>query len=390
MKIVLFTHPAFVGSQSMPRYAKMLADGMQQKGYEVLTWKPQAFFHKLPFAPIKKWLGYIDQFLVFPLKVKARLRHCSEDTIFVFADQALGPWVPLVKTKPHVIHCHDFLALNSALGKIPENPTSRTGKIYQDFIRKGFSKGKHFISISKKTQEDLHELHEGNITSSVVCYNGLNREFKVLDTHFSRNSLDNLLNLDLSAGYILHVGGNQFYKNRKGVIEIYDAWRRASDIVLPLLLVGAQPADNLKETYEKSVYKKDIHFVTGLDDQYINAAYSGATCLLFPSLDEGFGWPIAEAMASGCPVITTNRAPMTEILGFADFFLIERRPFEASLVEEWSVKAAQEITKIINLSDAERLQCCSTGLEAIKKFDADFFLNQLEEEYQLILKLESL
>lgn len=390
MKIVLFTHPAFVGSQSMPRYAKMLADGMQQKGYEVLTWKPQAFFYKLPFAPIKKWLGYIDQFLVFPLKVKARLRHCSEDTIFVFADQALGPWVPLVKTKPHVIHCHDFLALNSALGKIPENPTSRTGKIYQDFIRKGFSKGKHFISISKKTQEDLHELHEGNITSSVVCYNGLNREFKVLDTHFSRNSLDNLLNLDLSAGYILHVGGNQFYKNRKGVIEVYDAWRRASDIVLPLLLVGAQPADNLKETYEKSVYKKDIHFVIGLDDQYINAAYSGATCLLFPSLDEGFGWPIAEAMASGCPVITTNRAPMTEILGFADFFLIERRPFEASLVEEWSLKAAQEIAKIIHLSNAERLQCCSTGLEAIKKFDADFFLNQLEEEYQLILKLESL
>lgn len=390
MKIVLFTHPAFVGSQSMPRYAKMLADGMQQKGYEVLTWKPQAFFYKLPFAPIKKWLGYIDQFLIFPLKVKARLRHCPEDTIFVFADQALGPWVPLVKTKPHVIHCHDFLALNSALGKIPENPTRGTGKIYQDFIRKGFSKGKYFISISKKTQEDLHELHEGNITSSVVCYNGLNREFKVLDTHSSRNSLDNLLNLDLSTGYILHVGGNQFYKNRKGVIEIYDAWRRASDIVLPLLLVGAQPADNLKETYEKSVYKKDIHFVIGLDDQYINAAYSGATCLLFPSLDEGFGWPIAEAMASGCPVITTNRAPMTEILGFADFFLIERRPFEASLVEEWSLKAAQEIAKIINLSDAERLQCCSTGLEAIKKFDADFFLNQLEEEYQLILKLESL
>lgn len=388
MKIVLFTHPVFVGSQSMPRYAKMLADGMQQKGYEVLIWKPEPFFHKLPFSPIKKWLGYIDQYFVFPLKVKSKLRRCSDDTIFVFADQALGPWVPLVKTKPHVIHCHDFLALNSALGKIPENPTRETGKIYQNFIRRGFSKGKHFISISKKTQEDLHELHEGDITSSAVCYNGLNREFKVLDAHSARNSLDNLLNIDLSAGYILHVGGNQFYKNRKGVIEIYDAWRASSDVVLPLLLVGAQPTDQLKEGYEKSEYKKDIHFVIGLEDQYINAAYSGATCLLFPSLDEGFGWPIAEAMACGCPVITTNRAPMTEILGFADFFLIERRPFEWVLVEKWSSESARQITRIIHLSEAERQECVATGLEAIKKFDTELFLNQLEEEYQLVLKLE--
>ncbi|OXA74394.1 mannosyl transferase [Flavobacterium aquidurense] len=388
MKIVLFTHPVFVGSQSMPRYAKMLADGMQQKGYEVLIWKPEPFFHKLPFSPIKKWLGYIDQYFVFPLKVKSKLRRCSDDTIFVFADQALGPWVPLVKTKPHVIHCHDFLALNSALGKIPENPTRETGKIYQNFIRRGFSKGKHFISISKKTQEDLHELHEGDITSSAVCYNGLNREFKVLDAHSARNSLDNLLNIDLSAGYILHVGGNQFYKNRKGVIEIYDAWRASSDVVLPLLLVGAQPADQLKVVYEKAEYKKDIHFVIGLEDQYINAAYSGATCLLFPSLDEGFGWPIAEAMACGCPVITTNRAPMTEILGFADFFLIERRPFEWVLVEKWSSESARQITRIIHLSEAERQECVATGLEAIKKFDTELFLNQLEEEYQLVLKLE--
>ncbi|MDA6071525.1 glycosyltransferase [Flavobacterium sp. AC] len=386
MKIVLFTHPAFVGSQSMPRYAKMLADGMQQKGYEVLTWKPEPFFYKLPFSPIKKWLGYIDQYLVFPLKVKSRLKKCSKDTIFVFADQALGPWVPLVKTKPHIIHCHDFLALNSALGNVPENPTSGTGKIYQDFIRKGFSKGKHFISISKKTQDDLHELHEGSITSSVVCYNGLNREFKVLDAHSSRNSLDNFLNIDLSAGYVLHVGGNQFYKNRIGVIEIYDAWRATTDVVLPLLLVGAKPVDKLKVAYEKSLYKKDIHFVTGLEDQYINAAYSGATCLLFPSLDEGFGWPIAEAMACGCPVITTNRAPMKEILGSADFFLVERRPFEWVLAEEWSAKASNQITRIVNLSDAERQECITTGLESIKKFDTDLFLNQLEKQYQNILK----
>lgn len=386
MKIVLFAHPKFLGSQSMPRYAKMLAEGMQQKGHEVATWEPKPFFYKLPFKAIKKWLSYIDQYIVFPLQVKIKLQNIAKDTIFVFADQALGPWVSLVCNKPHVVHCHDFLALYSALGKVPENPTGKTGKIYQDFIRKGFSKGKHFISISKKTQDDLHDLYMGTMLSSVVCYNGLNRTFVVLDTNVARTTLGFFLNMELSKGYILHVGGNQFYKNRKGVIEIYSAWRANSSFSLPLLMVGAKPTDKLLEAYEKSLYKKDIHFVLGLSDDYINAAYSGATCLLFPSLDEGFGWPLAEAMACGCPVITTQKAPMTEVVGSADFFLIGRRPYDEQLVPEWAIYASNQITKVLNLSIEERLECIKVGIESTKRFDTESFFDKLENHYISIIQ----
>jgi glycosyltransferase involved in cell wall biosynthesis len=385
MKIVLFAHPKFLGSQSMPRYAKMLAEGMQQKGHEVVMWEPKPFFYKLPFKGMKKWLGYIDQYIVFPLQVKMKLPSVSKDTIFVFSDQALGPWVPLVSKQPHVVHCHDFLALYSALGKVPENPTAKTGKIYQNFIRKGFSKGKHFISISKKTQDDLHDLYTGTMLSSVVCYNGLNRTFEVLDPLVARTTLGAFLKMELSKGYILHVGGNQFYKNRKGVIEIYSAWRANSSFSLPLLMVGAKPTDKLQEAYEKSLYKADIHFVLGLGDDYINAAYSGATCLLFPSLDEGFGWPLAEAMASGCPVITTQKAPMTEVVGSANFFLIDRRPFEEVLVDQWANEASNQITKIVNLSIEERLECIKVGLESTKRFSTPSFLNEIEEYYLCLL-----
>ena len=369
----------------MPRYAKMLAEGMQQKGHEVATWEPKPFFYNLPFKAIKKWLSYIDQYIVFPLQVKIKLLNIAKDTIFVFADQALGPWVPLVRNKPHVIHCHDFLALYSALGKVPENPTGKTGKMYQDFIRKGFSKGKHFISISKKTQDDLHDLYTGTMLSSVVCYNGLNRNFVVLDTIVARTTLGFFLKMELSKGYILHVGGNQFYKNRKGVIEIYSAWRANYSFSLPLLMVGAKPTDKLLEAYEKSLYKKDIHFVLGLSDDYINAAYSGAICLLFPSLDEGFGWPLAEAMACGCPVITTQKAPMTEVVGRADFFLIDRRPFNEVLVRQWATEASNKIAKIVNLSHDERQEFINIGLESNKRFDTKLFLEDIEKQYKLII-----
>ncbi len=385
MKIILFTHPIFLGSQSMPRYASMLKEGMVNRGHTVQIWTPRAFFYTLPLkGSIKKWLGYLDQYVLFPLEVQFKLRHCTTDTLFVFADQALGPWVPLVSDRYHVVHCHDFLALKSALGIIPENPTSSTGKIYQNFIRIGFSKGKNFISISKKTQEDLHLFHQGKIETSAVCYNGLNRSFQQLDRDSSRSILGDYLLLDLNKGYVLHVGGNQYYKNRKGVIEIYSAWRSTSPLNLPLILIGVPPSIELEKAYENSLFKSNIHFIKGLSDDFINTAYSGASCLLFPSLDEGFGWPIAEAMACGCPVITTNIAPMTEVAGQAGFFLIPRRPLSADSVNNWALQGASQISKIMELSDEERQLCLSVGFSQVNKFSTASFLDKIEQFYKQV------
>jgi glycosyltransferase involved in cell wall biosynthesis len=390
MKIILFAHPSFLGSQSMPRYTSMIKDGMIKKNHNVSVWKPKALFYKLPLkGALKKWLGYFDQYIVFPLEVKLKLRYCDKDTLFVFTDQALGPWVPLVSDRHHVVHCHDFLALKSALGIIPENPTSSTGKMYQNFIRKGFSKGRNFISISQKTKEDLHLLHKGKIETSAVCYNGLNRSFEPLDRDLSRSMLGDYLQLDLSNGYVLHVGGNQYYKNRKGVIEIYSVWRSMSPFNLPLILIGISPSIELEKAYENSFFKSDIHFIKGLSDDYINMAYSGASCLLFPSLDEGFGWPIAEALASGCPVITTDVAPMTEVAGQAGFF-ISRRPLGPDFVNDWALQGASQISKIMELSDEERQLCLNIGFNQVKKFDTSLSLDKIEQFYQLVLNAKNI
>jgi glycosyltransferase involved in cell wall biosynthesis len=387
MKIVLFAHPSFAAHQSMPRYANMLLSGMIERGHQVEVWQPKARFYKLPiFKFFKKWLGYIDQYIIFPIEVKLKLLKSSKNTLFVFADQALGPWVPLVKNNKHIVHCHDFLALKSALGMITENPTSFTGKLYQNYIRNGFSKGKFFISISKSTQQDLHELHKGEIISSAVCYNGLNRPFESLSPIDSRNLLEDKLNIPLSNGYIMHIGGNQFYKNRKGVIEIYDTWRSMFTKNLPLILVGYEPSDELYDLHQKSVFKEDIHFITNLSDEYINNAYSGASCLLFPSLDEGFGWPIIEAMASGCPVITTNKAPMSEVGGSAAFY-IERKPYDVLFLKEWREESARILEKVISLSEFERKERVEIVLNQSQKFTTQFSLNAIEAVYNEIYQI---
>ena len=384
MKIILFTHPTFLEHQSMPRYANMLLNGMKEKGHEVEVWCPKARFYKLAFKrPLKKWLSYIDQYLVFPIEAKFKLKDCPKETLFVFADQALGPWVPLVKNRKHIIHCHDFLALKSALGMIPENRTSFTGKVYQNYIRKGFSKGENFISISKNTQQDLKELHLGKIVKSTVCYNGLSRAFLALPKVPSRNLLQSKLNLVLTTGYIMHIGGNQYYKNRKGVIEIYETWRNKYDSKKLLLLIGEEPSEELLLLRDKSLFKNDIHFITNLSDEYINIAYSGAICLLFPSLDEGFGWPIIEAMASGCPVITTNKAPMNEVGNGAAFY-IEKKVADPIHLKKWKEDSANVLEKVVSFDASEREVVFEKSLKQAQKFTTAFCLNAIESCYKEI------
>jgi len=385
-KAIIFSHPDFLESQSMPRYTNYLANNLLKKGINVQIWSPKARFYKIfNFNNnYRKYLGYVDQFLIFPLEVKFRLFFSSKTTLFVLADQALAPWVSLIKKRKHVIHCHDFIALNSALGKIPENKLSWSGKLYQKYIQNGFSKGLNFISISNKTNYDLIQLHNGKILFSSVCYNGLNRKFQPLNSRFSRNILSKKLNINLENGYILHIGGNQFYKNRKGCIKIYNSWRSNTDECLKMLLIGEKPSNDLLNSYNLSPYINDIHFIVGLEDDLINLAYSGALCLLFPSLDEGFGWPIAEAMASGCLVISTDLPPMNEVTGNANKFSIKRMPFNINQHDHWAKEASLKISEIINLDEQSRNYYLNQGFENIKRFDSD---NCFDKIFQFYIKI---
>lgn len=386
MNLVFFAHPSFLGQQSMPRFANMLADGMRARGHSVDIWSPKARFFRLPLSgTFKKWLGYIDQYILFPAEVRTRLKSVPPGTLFVFMDNALGPWVPLVKDSPHVIHCHDFLAQRSALKQIPENPTEWTGRRYQSFIRWGYSKGKHFISSSINTREDLHRFLGAHPPTSELVYNGLNQTFLPVDRAQAREQFGTRVNMDLSSGYLLHVGGNSWYKNRTGVIEIYDAWRSAGGERIPLLLVGNAPSKELQKKHSSSPFKSDMHWLSGIEDEFVRMAYAGASVFLFPSLAEGFGWPIAEAMASRCPVITTNEMPMSEVAANAGF-LIPRRPLDQPAITAWASEAAKVVKKILASNPEELKAIIEAEVTNAKRFDTNLALDRIESIYQSILR----
>jgi len=383
MHIVQFVHPDFLHSSSMPRFARMIAEGMRARGHQVETWTAQPWACRLPApARLKKWLGYVDQFILFPLLVRWRLQRLAPDTLFVFGDQALGPWVPLVASRPHVIHVHDFMALRSALGEFAQNPTGWSGRRYQALIRRGFSRGNCFVSVSDNTRRQLLRFLPRLPAVSEVIYNGLNHPFRRMEMAQAQAELLPAGLAPPAEGFLLHVGGNEWYKNRQGVMEMYDAYAQQADNPLPLWLVGTEPSAALKERARRVAPKGRVRFVTGLSNSQVCAAYSAARLLLFPSLAEGFGWPIAEAMACGCLVLTTGEAPMTEVGGPAAFYLPVRPAHEA---QAWARQAGERILDILRLPPEDVGARRQQGYRQVARFDARQTLDAYEQVYRQAL-----
>lgn len=381
MKIIFFAHPAHSNFRSMGYFTEMLATGMHDRGHEVDIWVPEQVLSKLTgHSMLKKWLGYFDQYVIFPIVARQNISKRDRRTLYVFTDLALGPWVPMVTNKAHVIHCHDFLALQSAMGEIVENQTGWTGKVYQSFIRKGYQKGKHFISVSKETNNRLTRYLEKSAFTQQIVYNGLKPEFRFVDQETGRRYIQQTTRISILNGYIVHVGGNQWYKNRIGVVEIYKAFREISQSKIPLLLIGEEPSEDLLKVIQNTPFAADIHILTDKDDQFIRNAYAGASALLFPSLAEGFGWPIAEAMACGTLVITTNQAPMTEVGGNAAFY-IERKSAKIDQVVNWTKSSAIVVQMVISLTNEARSEAVRESRRNAARFNLDKCLDEIEAIY---------
>jgi len=116
-------------------------------------------------------------------------------------------------------------------------------------------------------------------------------------------------------GFLLNIGGGQWYKNRRGLLDIYAGLRQRLSPAPRLLIVGKSLAPDLVAHMHRLNLGQDVVQISNVSESQLQALYSLADGLLFPSWQEGFGLPIAEAQACGCPVFTSNRPPMTEVGG---------------------------------------------------------------------------
>ena len=157
----------------------------------------------------------------------------------------------------------------------------------------------------------------------------------------------------LTGTFVLHVGLLWGAKNFSVLPKVLELLNQRGDFVLAHA-GKAHRWDKRQNTDWTSPYLRELGFVP---DEDLAALYQGALALVFPSLYEGFGIPLIEAMASGCPVVTTNWGAMKEVTGSAAIQVDPRRPDEI----------ASAVLKIAEDSEyRERLR--AAGRERVEKF----------------------
>lgn len=363
---------------SMERYTKLLENGLIERGVSCTVLKPTVIFGNLPWMPEKvaKYLRYIDKYLLFPLVLRWKLSRLpkSKTPIIHITDQGNSVYAAFVRDYSVMVTCHDLIAAKASLK--PATSKAKRSSWFQVLNFKAFQRALAVVCVSQKTRLDCLQLFDPSVTyPTLTCvYNPLDPEFHSGKTNTPKEEL-----ADIPPTYLLHVGNSSRYKNRPGLFRIYAYLRKIHPSVPPLIVMGEALLKEEVSLIQELKLESHLHHFTKPSDEKILHAYQHAEALIFPSLEEGFGWPVLEAMACGCPVFTSNRAPLTEVGGDAAEY------FDPEDIEGAALLIADRLVK----GESWRNKQVQAGLSQAKKFSYEHFIDSMIEAYHSTFKMIS-
>lgn len=274
----------------------------------------------------------------------------------------LAQWTPRDRS---IVTVHDIIPDLQSRNRFAVAPPS-TGARW--LIRSGIRSlqfAKRIMAVSKCTAHDLREANpilDGRIhvVPLAILPKMLPDQTVMLPDWKSRRSS--------AMAYILHLGNNGFYKNRAGVVRIFDRIR--STTPCRLILAGPPPDNALRALIHERKLEAAIDFIVDPDDATIAELYRSARMLLFPSYYEGFGWPPLEAMAWGCPVVCSCNGSLPEVVG--DAALTAEADAETELAAHGLRVLTDELTAA---------QLVAAGHAQVKRFSFERFRELLIEVY---------
>jgi alpha-1,3-rhamnosyl/mannosyltransferase len=183
--------------------------------------------------------------------------------------------------------------------------------------------------------------------------------------------------LELPDKYFFFLGTLEIRKNILGMIKAYEIFRRSGGRE-KLILCGhwGYGESEIKKTINNSPFSKDIIHLQKITDGDCVKLFKKATAFFFPSLYEGFGIPVLEAMKMNCPVVTSNTGALAEVVGDAS---LQANP-------ENHEELASNLIDICK-SPELRAQLVLKGQERVKEFTWDRCAEQTLEVYKKVLGL---
>lgn len=272
---------------------------------------------------------------------------------------------PIHKKTKSVVTIHDLSYI-----RVPET-ASPSLKAYLDVVvPRSLNRATHIHAVSETTRQDLITLYNIPPEKISVIFNAVEPHFKPTAPSkeiFEKYHIPNV-------PYIITVGTVQPRKNYSRLVKALAQLRNQHDI--HLIVVGGRGwlEDEFYATIRDAKMTDYVHLTGFVADEDLPALYTGAVAMAFPSLYEGFGIPILEAMACGVPVVSSNSSSLPEVSENA-----------AILVDPYSLdeilNALERVIADQNLRDA-LIQC---GFEQARKFTWNTSAKQLFQLYQALI-----
>lgn len=279
---------------------------------------------------------------------------------------------PLKSPVPFMVTIHDIIYLENI--EFKGTAYQNFGNLYRRFLVPRIAEKSRFI-VTVSNFEKAFMLERLNIPEEKikVVYNAVNERF---NTHYSEADKQAFRQrFNLPTDYILFLGYAAPRKNALGVIQAYAQYCSRVKDNLPMVILGNDKAyvEDALEKIGKGECIDRFLFPGYIPTPDMPLLYSTCSLFLYPSLREGFGLPILEAMACGAPVITSNTSSMPEVAGDS-----------AYLVDPYKL---EEITEgIIHLSqnESQRQNLISKGLDRAKLFTWKSTAEKILDLYSLM------
>lgn len=298
--------------RSMLEFGEALAGAMKGARHEVRSISARPVFGKgkVTRMGLTRFAGHVDKFVLFPRALK---KAAKDVDVVHFCGQYHAVYLPSIGGKPNLLTCHDLLGIKLAKGEVQNAQMQKSGQTLQSMVQTKLPDVGHIVCVSQATLADLGDYITLKPDQTSVILNGMYEPISRMEDAKADEQLKKL-GLHPTTKYLFHIGGNQFYKNRQGVVRIFSEIKKLpGNEDLKLVMAGRAPDEALWKEIEGSQFTKDILVKVDVSYDEKVALYTKAYALLFPSTAEGFGLPIVEAQSCGCPVITTDRAPMNEV-----------------------------------------------------------------------------
>ena len=285
----------------------------------------------------------------------------EENSYDLFVPTYYNPYfLDKINDKPFVLTIYDMI--HELMPQYFENDPYNVVEFKSILIKKASK----IIAVSNNTKKDILKFYPQIDPDKIeVIYHG------------SSIKIEPNIKVNLPSSYILYVGSRADYKNFKFLVKAISPLLKANP-KLNLLAAGGGEFDDDEMKWIKSLCLEKQIVQKSFKENELGYFYQNAEAFVFPSLYEGFGIPVLEAMASGCPIILTKHGSFPEIAGEAGIY------FDSNSEENLRDKIQ------MLLEDKElRAEFVNKGFEQVKKYNWKDAAEKCLKVYQEAISLKS-